>query len=76
MDQLNGDDSDVGVERLSTPLPPQMTIEAPGGRSVEQTQLPHIIRSDAPSPSPARDFNQLLRGTSKIGPDLASPSIA
>lgn len=70
MDQLNGDDSDVGVERLSTPLPPQMTIETPGGRSVEQTQLPHIIRSDAPSPSPARDFNQLLRGTSKIGPDL------
>lgn len=70
MDQLNGDDSDVGVERLSTPLPPQMTIETPGGRSMEQTQLPHIIRSDAPSPSPARNFNQLLRGTPKIGSDL------
>ncbi|QGA15363.1 hypothetical protein EYB26_003020 [Talaromyces marneffei] len=70
MDQLNGDDSDVGVERLSTPLPPQMTIETPVLRSTEQTQLPHIIRSDAPSPSPARNFNQLLRGTSKIGSDL------
>lgn len=70
MDQLNGDDSDVGVERLSTPLPPQMTIETPGLRSTEQTQLPHIIRSDAPSPSPARNFNQLLRGTPKIVSDL------
>lgn len=70
MDQLNGDDSDVGVERLSTPLPPQMIIETPGGRSMEQTRLPHVVRSEAPSPSPARNFNQLLRGTPKIGSDL------
>ncbi|EED24187.1 myosin class II heavy chain (MHC), putative [Talaromyces stipitatus ATCC 10500] len=70
MDQLNGDDSDVGVERLNTPLPPQLAVETPAARSMEQTQLPQIIRSDAPSPSPARNFNHLLRGAPKITSDL------
>ncbi|OKL60139.1 hypothetical protein UA08_04561 [Talaromyces atroroseus] len=71
MNQLNGDDSDVGVERLSTPLPPQMVTETPETLLTQRASLPHIIRSDAPSPSPAKSFDQLLRG--KIGPDLDVP---
>jgi predicted nucleic acid-binding Zn-ribbon protein len=63
MDQLNGDDSDVGVERLNTPLPPQMVAETPETLLAQQPSLPHIIRSDAPSPSPGRNFDHLLRGT-------------
>lgn len=73
MDQLNGDDSDVGVERLSTPLPPQVVSETPETLLTQHTNLPHIIRSDAPSPSPARNFDQLLRGTPKLLSDLDVP---
>ena len=54
MEQLN-DDSDIGIERVRTPLPPKAkasgTIVAP---SKEKRHVPADTRSEAPSPSPGR----------------------
>ncbi|PWY89753.1 hypothetical protein BO70DRAFT_392963 [Aspergillus heteromorphus CBS 117.55] len=52
MEQLN-DDSDVGIERLSTPHPrglPDSVLHP----SKEKRHIPADIRSEAPSPSPGR----------------------
>lgn len=51
MEQLN-DDSDVGIERQSTPLPPRQTTESVGGPTKEQRFGSAEARSEAPSPSP------------------------
>ncbi|KAB8227053.1 putative myosin class II heavy chain (MHC) [Aspergillus alliaceus] len=53
MEQLNGD-SDVGIERLSTPHPANRFPESVLGPSKEKRHAPAEIRSEAPSPSPGR----------------------
>ncbi|KAL2795782.1 hypothetical protein BJX66DRAFT_336688 [Aspergillus keveii] len=53
MDQLNGD-SDVGIERLSTPHPQNHLPETVPGLSKEKRHAPADNRSDPPSPSPGR----------------------
>ncbi|KAL2871973.1 putative myosin class II heavy chain (MHC) [Aspergillus lucknowensis] len=53
MEQLN-DDSDVGVERLSTPHPPSRLPESVLGPSKEKRHAPADNRSEPPSPSPGR----------------------
>jgi hypothetical protein len=53
MDQLNGD-SDVGIERLSTPRPAYEPPESALGPSKEKRHVHADIRSEAPSPSPGR----------------------
>ncbi|KAL2843102.1 hypothetical protein BJY01DRAFT_248776 [Aspergillus pseudoustus] len=53
MDQLNGD-SDVGIERLSTPHPQNHISESVPGLSKEKRHAPADNRSDPPSPSPGR----------------------
>jgi hypothetical protein len=72
MDQLNGDDSDVGIERVITPG--QVTSHTPETLSAQQPHLPHIIRSDAPSPSPRRNLEQLVRNAPKLGSDMDAQS--
>ncbi|KAJ5314088.1 uncharacterized protein N7443_000972 [Penicillium atrosanguineum] len=52
MDQLNGDGSDIGIERQYTPLPPQHFSESMGGPTKEQRFGSVEGRSEAPSPSP------------------------
>ncbi|KAL3473314.1 hypothetical protein BJX99DRAFT_272364 [Aspergillus californicus] len=54
MDQLNGD-SDVGIERLSTPQPAtHMPESVLGGPSKEKRHVGADNRSEPPSPSPGR----------------------
>ncbi|KAL2818290.1 hypothetical protein BJX63DRAFT_69901 [Aspergillus granulosus] len=53
MDQLNGD-SDVGIERLSTPHPQSNLSESVPGLSKEKRHAPADNKSDPPSPSPGR----------------------
>lgn len=54
MEQLN-DDSDVGIERVTTPRPPKGPGPEPvAGPSKEKRHVPAEIRSEAPSPSPGR----------------------
>lgn len=53
MEQLN-DDSDVGIERVSTPQPKSKLPEPVAGPSKEKRHVPAEIRSEAPSPSPGR----------------------
>lgn len=53
MDQLN-DDSDVGVERLSTPKPADDLPEPVQGPSKEKRHVQADDRSEPPSPSPGR----------------------
>ncbi|KAG2000904.1 hypothetical protein GB937_010710 [Aspergillus fischeri] len=53
MEQLN-DDSDVGIERLSTPRPAYEPPESALGPSKEKRHVHADIRSEAPSPSPGR----------------------
>ncbi|RAK97006.1 putative myosin class II heavy chain (MHC), partial [Aspergillus ibericus CBS 121593] len=55
MEQLN-DDSDVGIERLSTPQPRDRIPESVLHPSKEKRHIPADIRSEAPSPSPGRGF--------------------
>ncbi|KAJ5677199.1 uncharacterized protein N7477_002832, partial [Penicillium maclennaniae] len=52
MDQLNGDGSDIGIERQYTPLPPQHFSQSVGGPTKEQRFGSVEGRSEAPSPSP------------------------
>ncbi|KAL4894051.1 hypothetical protein BDV59DRAFT_201361 [Aspergillus ambiguus] len=52
MEQLN-DDSDVGIERTTTPMPTRAP-ESAMGPSKEKRHAPVDIRSDPPSPSPGR----------------------
>ena len=51
MDQLN-DDSDIGIQRQHTPLPPKQVAESVGGPTKEQPFGSAEGRSEAPSPSP------------------------
>jgi hypothetical protein len=74
MEKLNGDDSDVGVERLNTPLPAQVPVQSPDVLSGGHPQLAPILRSDAPSPSPRRGLDQLLQGVPRLGSDLDAQS--
>ncbi|KAE8145340.1 hypothetical protein BDV25DRAFT_144744 [Aspergillus avenaceus] len=53
MEQLNGD-SDVGIERLSTPYPANRVPDSVLGPSKEKRHVHAEIRSEAPSPSPGR----------------------
>ncbi|KAF9889760.1 hypothetical protein FE257_007066 [Aspergillus nanangensis] len=53
MEQLN-DDSDVGIERITTPLPTNRLQESAIAPSKEKRHAPADIRSDPPSPSPGR----------------------
>ncbi|KOC08052.1 myosin class II heavy chain (MHC) [Aspergillus flavus AF70] len=53
MEQLN-EDSDVGIERLSTPHPTNRFPESVLGPSKEKRHVHAEIRSEAPSPSPGR----------------------
>ncbi|PYI29563.1 hypothetical protein BP00DRAFT_448244 [Aspergillus indologenus CBS 114.80] len=53
MEQLN-DDSDVGIERLSTPQPNGRVPESVMHVTKEKRHVPADIRSEAPSPSPGR----------------------
>lgn len=52
MDQLNGDGSDIGIERQYTPLPPRNFSESVGGPTKEQRFGSVEGRTEAPSPSP------------------------
>ncbi|CRG84990.1 Centrosome-associated protein CEP250 [Talaromyces islandicus] len=74
MDQLNGDDPDVGIERVITPASGQVASETPETLTIQQPHLPHIIRSDAPSPSPRRNLEQLVRNAPKLGSDMDAQS--
>ncbi|PYH44383.1 putative myosin class II heavy chain (MHC) [Aspergillus saccharolyticus JOP 1030-1] len=53
MEQLN-DDSDVGIERISTPQPKSHVPESVMHVTKEKRHVPADIRSEAPSPSPGR----------------------
>ncbi|RAL10399.1 putative myosin class II heavy chain (MHC) [Aspergillus homomorphus CBS 101889] len=53
MEQLN-DDSDVGIERISTPQPNGRLPESVMHVTKEKRHVPADIRSEAPSPSPGR----------------------
>ncbi|KAE8349101.1 hypothetical protein BDV28DRAFT_69059 [Aspergillus coremiiformis] len=53
MEQLN-EDSDVGIERLSTPHTANRFPESVLGPSKEKRHVPAEVRSEAPSPSPGR----------------------
>ncbi|CBF88031.1 hypothetical protein AN1156.2 [Aspergillus nidulans FGSC A4] len=53
MDQLN-EDSDIGVERISTPKPPSHLPEPVQGPSKEKRHVQADNRSEPPSPSPGR----------------------
>ncbi|KAL4917629.1 hypothetical protein BDW62DRAFT_183530 [Aspergillus aurantiobrunneus] len=53
MDQLN-DDSDVGIERTSTPQPPSNVPEPVVAPSKEKRHVQADNRSEPPSPSPGR----------------------
>ncbi|KAL6239931.1 hypothetical protein BDW75DRAFT_248691 [Aspergillus navahoensis] len=53
MDQLNGD-SDIGVERISTPKPHSHLPEPVQGPSKEKRHVQADNRSEPPSPSPGR----------------------
>lgn len=53
MDQLN-EDSDVGIERISTPKPANDLPEAVQGPSKEKRHVQADNRSEPPSPSPGR----------------------
>ncbi|KAL1979573.1 hypothetical protein VTN96DRAFT_5560 [Rasamsonia emersonii] len=69
MEQLNGDDPDIGVERVSTPVRPQEPVETPGAPSTG-APIPPQLRSDAPSPSPRRGLQELLHTVPKLGTEF------
>lgn len=69
MEQLNGDDPNIGVERVSTPVRPQEPVETPGAPSTGPP-IPPQLRSDAPSPSPRRGLHELLHTVPKLGTDF------
>ncbi|PYH95947.1 hypothetical protein BO71DRAFT_449009 [Aspergillus ellipticus CBS 707.79] len=84
MEQLN-DDSDVGIERLSTPHPRDRVPESVLHPSKEKRHIPADIRSEAPSPSPGRglmahalnlpklDFDARSQFTASPSKGFASP---
>ncbi|KAJ9291089.1 hypothetical protein DTO021C3_1305 [Paecilomyces variotii] len=75
MEQLNGDDSDVGIERQITPRPPLETIPSPVEPTTEPSLPPvNIIRSEAPSPSPKAP--RQIRDIPKRGSDVGVKSPA
>jgi hypothetical protein len=78
MDQLN-DDSDIGIQRQYTPLPPQHVSESVGGPTKEQRFGSAEGRSEAPSPSPGGGQKTYKLNIPKLGSDVdvhsnASPS--
>ncbi|KAJ0425668.1 hypothetical protein BJY00DRAFT_324322 [Aspergillus carlsbadensis] len=71
MDQLNGD-SDVGIERLSTPHPQHHVPETVPGLSKEKRHAPADNRSDPPSPSPGRGLISNTLNVPKLDFDARS----
>ncbi|KAL3463300.1 hypothetical protein BJX64DRAFT_276594 [Aspergillus heterothallicus] len=71
MDQLNGD-SDVGIERLSTPHPQNHIPESVPGLSKEKRHAPADNRSDPPSPSPGRGLISNTLNVPKLDFDARS----
>lgn len=73
MEQLNGDDPNIGVERLNTPHPAEKVPEP----AEEQPQIPAAngIRSEAPSPSPRRAQEPVLQNAPKLGSEPESRSL-
>ncbi|OXV06528.1 hypothetical protein Egran_05704 [Elaphomyces granulatus] len=73
MEQLNGDDSDVGVERLSTPA--REPSSSPEQLSTGPPLVPvRVVRSDAPSPSPRQVQEPVLQVVPRLGSDFDSQS--
>ncbi|KAL5356902.1 hypothetical protein BJX96DRAFT_172036 [Aspergillus floccosus] len=72
MEQLN-DDSDVGIERITTPLPTNRLPESAMGPSKEKRHAPVDIRSDPPSPSPGRGPVTQALEVPKLDFDAESP---
>ncbi|GLA02778.1 hypothetical protein AnigIFM60653_002304 [Aspergillus niger] len=71
MEQLN-DDSDVGIERLSTPQPRDRIPETALHPSKEKRHAPADIRSEAPSPSPGRGLMANTLNVPKLDFDAQS----
>ncbi|PWY73231.1 hypothetical protein BO94DRAFT_550020 [Aspergillus sclerotioniger CBS 115572] len=71
MEQLN-DDSDVGIERLSTPQPRDRIPESVLHPSKEKRHIPADIRSEAPSPSPGRGLMSHALDVPKLDFDARS----
>ncbi|KAF7718151.1 Uncharacterized protein PECH_005603 [Penicillium ucsense] len=67
MDQLN-DDSDVGIERQHTPLPPQYAPES--APTKEHRFGPAEGRSEAPSPSPGGGQRSYKLAIPRLGSDI------
>ena len=75
MEQLN-DDSDVGIERQITPMPPQYASESVGGPTKEKRFGSAEGRSEAPSPSPGGGQKTYKLDIPKLGSDVDAHSNA
>ncbi|KAJ5798886.1 uncharacterized protein N7503_006391 [Penicillium pulvis] len=75
MDQLN-EDSDVGIERHTTPLPRQFISESVGGPTKERPFGSAEGRSEAPSPSPGGGHKTYKLDIPKLGSDIDAQSNA
>ncbi|KAF7585691.1 hypothetical protein BBP40_010272 [Aspergillus hancockii] len=71
MEQLN-EDSDVGIERLSTPHPANRALESAVAPSKEKRHVQAEIRSEAPSPSPGRGLVSQALNVPKLDFDAQS----
>ncbi|KNG86795.1 myosin class II heavy chain (MHC) [Aspergillus nomiae NRRL 13137] len=71
MEQLN-EDSDVGIERLSTPHPTNRFPESVVAPSKEKRHVHAEIRSEAPSPSPGRGHISQALNVPKLDFDAQS----
>ncbi|KAJ5832331.1 hypothetical protein N7474_000642 [Penicillium riverlandense] len=76
MEQLNGDDSDVGIVRQTTPPPPQHITDSVGGPTKEQRFGSADARGDAPSPSPGGGQRTYKLDIPKLGSDVDAQSVA
>ncbi|KAJ5091761.1 hypothetical protein NUU61_006631 [Penicillium alfredii] len=74
MEQLN--DSDVGIERQGTPLPPQQLVDSVSGPTKEQRFGSAKARGDAPSPSPGGGPKNYKLDIPKLGSDADAQSVA
>ncbi|KAJ6121598.1 hypothetical protein N7512_004063 [Penicillium capsulatum] len=75
MEQLN-DDSDVGIERQVTPMPPQFISDSVGGPTKEKRFSSADGRSEAPSPSPGGGQKTYKLDIPKLGSDIDAHSNA